>query len=289
VGTWEQIASTVLAVPQGLVPIVPTSVTNGSTTGDGRISFSAQTTITLNGIFSATYDNYLVQFVGVASTYAATMRMRFASSGIISTTDAWAYGGNSLNFSAIAFSSGSSSSTDGLVSPLSNNNATANFAKIEIASPFLASEKIIHAQNVGHTTQFSFWGSNSTMTSRDGLALFMSAGTFTGTIRVYGYSKGGLNQPQTITPYSMAAGNTTVTGTGATTASATVTFPTGRFSVAPIVTTSFTQGTIYISNANAITSTGFTMVLRDRNDGAISGAATTNWQAVQMLSSAASG
>ena len=209
---WEQIASNIQAVPSGLAPIVPTSVINGSYTSDGQISFTAQTSITINGIFSNAYDNYFVQFVGQSSINGAILQARFASGGTIATADSWAYGGNSLNTTAIAFNAGSASATVGVIGPLSNNNATANYTRIEISAPFLASEKIIQSQNVGHTTQYTYWSSDSTLTSRDGLNLVMASGTFTGTVRVYGYSKSSIQSSQEIiqSPNYLLNGNFSV-------------------------------------------------------------------------------
>ena len=284
VGTWEQIASTVMAVPQGLVPIVPTSVagTGVSYSGNGIITATGSTSITVNGIFSAAYTNYRI-IVSTTGSSVPTNKstLRFTTAGTVNTTTNYTW--------AHAFVQGTSTGVAGQTTAVTSMTTPFfNDMILEVYSPFSSSRAtMVNVNSVYAGTNFYGQAGFNLSTSFDGFQL--TNNTFDVTIQVYGYSKGGLNQPQTITPYSMAAGNTTVTGTGATTASATVTFPTGRFSVAPIVTTSFTQGTIYISNANSITSTGFTMVLRDRNDGAISGAATTNWQAVQMLSSAASG
>jgi hypothetical protein len=161
-------------------------------------------------------------------------------------------------------------------------------------NPFLAVQTKANLTASGTDSAYgSFAGRSGSIghtqaTSYDGVT-FITSAAITGTVRVYGYSKGSLTQPQTIQPYSMSAGNATAVGTGGTTASATVTFPVGRFSQAPIVTTSFTQGSIYFSNANAITSSGFTLILRDRNDTAITGSFTTNWQALQMTSSSGAG
>jgi len=285
---WEQIATSIQAVPQGLVPIAPSSVSGGSFTGDGLVSFSTQRSITVSGVFSASFDNYLVQFVGQSSNNGANLQLRFASGGTSATGDAWAYGGNSLNTAAIAFATGSASSNLGIMSPLSNNNATANFAKIEIASPFLASEKIVQAQNVGHTTQYSFWASNSTFTSRDGFVLFMSGGTFTGSLRVYGYSKGGSNQPQAIQPFSAAAGFASLVGTGSSSATTTVTFPVGRFSQTPVISVSAPNAAISISAVSA-TSSGFTIGMRHIDAGNIGSTYSTPWQAMQMTSASAGG
>lgn len=291
---WEQIASTVLAIPQGLVPIVPTSVVNGSTTGDGQITFSAASTISVNGVFDSTFETYLVtvNITTTSSAMALGFRMRAggtdnSASSYITTLNGVTSGGTAANIA--------SSGTSNILTYLPTGYAGGS-ANLTVINPAVASATKILAATSGSDSGYTqFTGRSGSLlhnvsSAFDGFTIQSGgAATLTGSIRVYGYSKGGLSQPQTITPYSMAAGNTTVTGSGATTATATVTFPVGRFSVAPIVTTSFTQGSIYISNANNITSTGFTMILRDRNDAAISGSFTTNWQATQMTSSTAAG
>jgi hypothetical protein len=90
-------------------------------------------------------------------------------------------------------------------------------------------------------------------------------------------------------PYAMSAGRTTMSGTGTTTVTRAITFPAGRFSQAPIITCNFDVGTTRYVNANSITSTGFTMVARDRNDAAISDTQPYSWQAIQMSSGSAGG
>lgn len=195
---WEQIATSVSAAAQGLAPIVPTSVTNGSFTGDGQITVSAQASVTINGIFSSKFDNYVVQFVG--SGTGPTLLCRFASGGVVATTDAWGYGQSFTTTTANGFYIGSNTATNGVLGNLSTL-ANGVASRTEIFSPFLAQPKLITGDSV--TTNASagdgrgyYWGRNTTSTSRDGLNLFVASGTFTGTIRVYGYSS--LAQPLSI-------------------------------------------------------------------------------------------
>lgn len=46
----------------GLKLIVPTSVTGGTVSATGKVSFTNATTISVNGCFNATYDNYQIVF-----------------------------------------------------------------------------------------------------------------------------------------------------------------------------------------------------------------------------------
>lgn len=90
-------------------------------------------------------------------------------------------------------------------------------------------------------------------------------------------------------PYAQAAGQATVTlasGTG----TVAVTFPASRFSVAPLVQATKSSGngaTIpVVPYVGSITTTGFTLGCAG---GTYAGSVLHNWQAVQMLTSAAPG
>ncbi len=88
-------------------------------------------------------------------------------------------------------------------------------------------------------------------------------------------------------PWSTAAGTGTSSGSGLVT----VTFPSGRFSVAPRVTCQQQQqtgGVVGVSYVQAVTSTNFQFGLFTLAGGYIN-AGTINWVAVQMSSSNASG
>jgi hypothetical protein len=53
----------------GLVLMKPSSVVNGTDNGKGTVSFSAASSVSLNDVFSSTYDNYriLCRFTDTAS------------------------------------------------------------------------------------------------------------------------------------------------------------------------------------------------------------------------------
>jgi len=44
----------------GLVLVKPSSVVNGTDNGKGTVSFSAVGSVSLNNVFSSTYDNYRI-------------------------------------------------------------------------------------------------------------------------------------------------------------------------------------------------------------------------------------
>lgn len=85
-------------------------------------------------------------------------------------------------------------------------------------------------------------------------------------------------------PYSEAAGRSTTVAGG----TITVTFPSGRFSVPPIVLTgSVIHPNVSVTYIDTVTTTGFNLRAFTIGGGQI--AATVDWHAVQMTSSAAPG
>jgi hypothetical protein len=64
----------------GLVLIKPSSVVNGTDNGKGTVSFSAVTSVSLNDVFSTTYENYFLLTRQTAGTYSATLRLRVGGS-----------------------------------------------------------------------------------------------------------------------------------------------------------------------------------------------------------------
>lgn len=296
---WEQIASTVMALPQGLVPIVPESVagTGVSYSGDGLVSFSASTAISLNGVFSNAYDQYFVMFdcSTVAAATSIGFRMRVAG------VDASASGSYLMALTG--------TSTGGANTAIATSGTQATFtyapagyayanASLTFIDPFIATPTKIHAitsgTDSGYTTLSSRSGimAHSTATSYDGVTFVTTSG-ITGTVRVYGYSKGGLTQPAQIQPYSMAAGQVTISPSAASFATATVTFPVGRFSQAPRIaafkTSIPSNSADWVVQSVAPTSTGVTIYAYAAGGVARTFSFTADWQATQMLSSAASG
>jgi hypothetical protein len=94
-------------------------------------------------------------------------------------------------------------------------------------------------------------------------------------------------------PYRMAAGNSSFSGSNGPLGSwyysnaATVTLPSGRFSVTPIITVSAAgSGTVSAANVSDQTSTYFTFYVSRLN---ATPSGTLNWTAVQMESGAAGG
>jgi len=84
-------------LPPGLPPalafamelVEPSSInfsgTSASIVGDGSVTFSAVSSLSLNGVFSSTYDNYMVVYTALGSTANFT-QFRLRAAGSNSTT-----------------------------------------------------------------------------------------------------------------------------------------------------------------------------------------------------------
>jgi hypothetical protein len=92
-------------------------------------------------------------------------------------------------------------------------------------------------------------------------------------------------------PFRVAAGSGTVTLTSASNGTTAITFPTSRFTIAPLVfcTLQNTNGPTVTARASSITTSGFTLYVSTGNNGTTSATITAAWWAVQMTTTTAAG
>lgn len=185
----------------GLTQVIPTSVSVGSGSAtvatNGNISFSSATSISVNGCFSSTYDNYrIVLQYRLTSSAGANGYFQLRSNGTneTGTNYAWAgrrmisWGGASgdlLNNSQTSFPVVEMYSGDLMVS-----------SSIDITSP----NKVMYTQTngsgtvggTGSGTNYGlgvYGGILRTTAQYDGIS-FSLTDAATGTIRIYGYNNG---------------------------------------------------------------------------------------------------
>jgi len=76
----------------GLVVMTPTSIASTGTgnsssiNADGSVDFASCATLSLNGVFTSSYDNYMVVMRSVASNNAETGNIRLRASGSDNST-----------------------------------------------------------------------------------------------------------------------------------------------------------------------------------------------------------
>jgi hypothetical protein len=175
---------------QGMVQVIASSVTKGasgsaSVDSKGNVTFSGTESISLNGVFSSTYENYRITFYsGSASSVVVNMRLRVSGSDATGSNYAWAIYKNAYT------TSGSADGATGTAFVLGFTGVAATNFSYDIFQPF----STIRTQYLGsHVTSADVWtgsgGSHTLANSYDGFTLFPPSGTFSGTVRVYGYNQ----------------------------------------------------------------------------------------------------
>jgi hypothetical protein len=177
----------------GLVPIIPTSVAVGSGTAtasaNGQVTLtSVGTSVSLNGVFSASYTNYKVIYRTTLSTIGATS-VRLRVGGVDSSSSDYLKNSNLVEAGVNYPATGAATTSWGLSGTATINNTVV----FDLLNPFSAAvtfgfgmfdQSSATAQN--DFGMFSMM--NKATTSYDGLTILISAGTATGTVSVYGYA-----------------------------------------------------------------------------------------------------
>jgi hypothetical protein len=181
--------------PGGLAKIVPSSVAVGSGTGsvdsNGNVTFSGASTVSLNDVFSATYDNYKIDVIYTSASGNAADTLRLRVSGADNSTSNYNYSGIFLRTNATTIPYGNTSQTSfgDLVAHSTNGNEAFS---INMYSPFLAERTKYNCASIDQdgTSILSHFqaGVFAATTSFTGFTLISGSGTFTGKIRVYGYN-----------------------------------------------------------------------------------------------------
>lgn len=169
----------------GLNLIVPTSVTNGTVTTNGQVTIgSAVASVTVNGVFSSTYENYRILWSGMSANTASDLTLQL--SGIPNSV--YTTGGSFTTFvSATLTGYGPAATSRWAIGP---SNAGAN-GSCDLYGPFATRTKGITSLGLNAQSQYSFNGYCSSTTSASGFVLAPTAGTLTGgTVRIYGYNNG---------------------------------------------------------------------------------------------------
>lgn len=180
------------AKPSGLVALIPSSVTvasgSASVASDGTVTFTAVSGIAVDGLFSSTYRNYRMMTDAVSVNNAIYLWQGRASG---TTTTSANYYYNELY--ASAGSVGASGAGSGVIAGRTGYMEAGTFTSIskDIYSPFMAT----HTQSFSTQGRLSGttpvlvnnMGGCSLTTQFTGLYLSPSAGTFTGTMKFYGY------------------------------------------------------------------------------------------------------
>jgi hypothetical protein len=152
-------------------------------------NFTAQTSVTVNNVFSAAYDNYVVEIYGTQNTSASDSFYTLVN-GSTPAASNWGFNRLIMYASGTNGFSGANAQANPGTFPV---NAGTTFAiTLNLKSPFLTNrtygftEYITSASGAGVNTAVWQHDTLNNATSYEGFRYSTSAGTITGTIRVYG-------------------------------------------------------------------------------------------------------
>jgi hypothetical protein len=180
--------------PGGLVQVVPTSVAVGSGSGsvdaNGAVTFSGASSISLNGCFNSTFDNYKLLFYCNAASATANINFRFRTTSDDTGTNYYA-ASSGVNWSNTAVNNNAITQSSFGVSRVVTGDPGYTSFNFDCIRPYVATySTLLGGQSMGIVggpahNHGAFWSVTSTQFT--GFSIFMSTGTFGGSIRVYGY------------------------------------------------------------------------------------------------------
>jgi hypothetical protein len=182
----------------GLSLITPTSVaaSGGSATisSTGTVSFTSASAISLNGVFNSTYENYRILLrITAQGTSNGAHNLRMRSNSTDASGNDYFAGGiyNYANSSTVSANQMNAASNFNVGDSITS--ATGTWYSIDFFNPFVSQKTGINVNGWAENTTYSYGhvrnGTHNLTTPYDGFSLISSAGTFTGTVSVYGYRK----------------------------------------------------------------------------------------------------
>ena len=171
----------------GMTMVTPTSIANSGGTASasgGEVTFTTVNSISLNGIFTSTYENYVIVVKWTGSAGAATASLRFRASG----TDSSSANYNAQNIQG----SGGAASAAGYTGQTSGyftvTDTAVSMLSMNVYRPFSALPTLWRSTTTSfYNSQFiqDWAGVHNVSTSYDGVTFFPASGNCTGTIRCY--------------------------------------------------------------------------------------------------------
>lgn len=178
-----------LVAPSGSPSVATTGAGSSATvSANGSVSFTACATLSLNNVFSADYDNYMiVAWHSTSGDYAWRFRLR-ASGTDNSTASSYMF---NYIFADSTTVSGSRTTTDyGQVSARGNTHRTGFVA--QFFGPYLTiptSYTSMAADDYLNASVFDINGTHNQSVAYDGITFIAAAASFSGRVAVYGVRK----------------------------------------------------------------------------------------------------
>lgn len=179
----------------GLVVITPTSIASTGTgnsssiNADGSIDFTSCATVSLNGIFSSTYSNYMVVIRGVWNTAGATnLELRLRASGTDNaTTNSYVRQRISANGTTIA-----GDRPSGTFTRLGDFNSTRSGITLYLFGPYLTQStagRSVTVSTDGGAAIYDYGWTHSVWSAYDGFTIYPGSSSITGLLTVFGFNE----------------------------------------------------------------------------------------------------
>jgi hypothetical protein len=165
---------------------------SGALTLISSTTYSSSSAHSVNDVFSATYDNYLILINTDSASTGADMNMRLRVSGSDNSSSNyyWANIGNNASVSAYDGTNSGGTATSWRINY--NDDTNGSTQTINIRNPYLSlvTSYNNHYLAIEDNNAYPSTGGGRTTvtTSYTGFTIFPNSGNFTGKVRVYGYA-----------------------------------------------------------------------------------------------------
>jgi hypothetical protein len=182
-----------MAAGDGLVIMTPTSITHAGTSAsinsDGGVDFTAVTSLSLNGVFTSSFDNYLIITKTDVASGNVYLSYRLRVSGSDASASNYAY--QSLFASSTTISAGRGTSATSADVHYMSDSLTDGF-HLHVYGPFLTQPTAWRSVAVSSASNAAFndlSGTHSLSTSYDGFTFIPASSNVTGNVVVLGYEE----------------------------------------------------------------------------------------------------
>jgi hypothetical protein len=152
-------------------------------------TFSAVSSVSINGCFTATYNNYKI-LVETTASANSNLLMRLRASGSDNTGTDYRWSGTFTGSGDATYSGETGAAFTGFAIGF-NDTVGPSTTALDLFSPFLSVRTTYHANNIRISSTTSNenrrLGGIVVTTSYDGATFLPTSGTFSGTVRIYGY------------------------------------------------------------------------------------------------------
>jgi hypothetical protein len=173
----------------GLTLITPTSTANSGgtvSTSGGVVTATTVNSVSLNGVFSATYVNYLIVYNEFTSSTNSVTYMRLRASGTDNTTaSSYLMGGTRVAFTGGAPAGYSDTATAWTIN-VNQGSTYLTGQSLFLASPNVAVNTTFTSLYIGRDNAGYTGGVHNQNSSYDGFTILPDTGTISGIFRVYG-------------------------------------------------------------------------------------------------------